>query len=304
MKSLYLNASRVANAIGLCNFEELDTIIAGVLQNARHAIDLPKEDEISNQGCTNLIKALAPPHKRAKIVHDIEQNHTPPSAAVDAVIRERVAAACDPLTTGQQDANRIKAETIRAAKLANLSPADHQAVVQMCNTHVHTSRGIRGECKILNDLPGQKVIARNDKMYYHTFKFPNISLRVGGKIDGYDAENACIIEAKQRQYKFLGIRQYEKVQLELYMRMLSVTQAHLVESFDGEMKRHTYTHDPELWRAISDKLEIFADQCLQTARNAPCSSIECQLCSKERRVEVSEGLRGVQQHTAGMSASV
>lgn len=279
-RPLYLNASRVANAIGVCKFEDLDTIIAGVLKAAKHIVDvLPKEEEIiSYQGCANLIETLAPPHKRAKIMHELETERTPPCAVVETVIRERVAAACDPLATGQMDANRIKTETIHAAKRANLSTSDHQAVVQMCNTHVNTSRGIRGETKILDDLPGQKVTARNDKMHYYTFKFPNISLRVGGKIDGYDAENACIVEAKHRQYKFLGIRQYEKVQLELYMRMLSVTQAHLVESFDGIVKKHVYTHDPELWETISDKLEIFADQCLQTAKNAPCSGTECQLC--------------------------
>ena len=59
----------------------------------------------------------------------------------------------------------------------------------------------------------------------------NISICIGGKIDGINKNNGSIIEVKNRMHKlFYTLREYEKVQIMCYMHIHNSNNGHLVEA--------------------------------------------------------------------------
>ena len=82
-----------------------------------------------------------------------------------------------------------------------------------------------------------------------------MKLVVCGKVDGEIEDDGTLIEVKNRTGKFMGICDYKKVQVELYLRMLELGHAEVLECFDGETRRHDYmTSDHQMSKIVSDWL--------------------------------------------------
>lgn len=94
---------------------------------------------------------------------------------------------------------------------------------------------------------------------------PHGQLRVGGRLDGIDETSRQVIEIKCRRYKLMGIRDYEKVQLELYLRMTELPRALLIETFEGRRVEHVYLSDDTLWDTIRAGLGDFHGDFLRQA---------------------------------------
>jgi len=69
-----------------------------------------------------------------------------------------------------------------------------------------------------------------------------------GKIDGFEEATGTLIEAKERQNRFLGETTYERVQVFVYMKMLKCTKALVVETFQGEQREHPIEFDENEWQ--------------------------------------------------------
>jgi hypothetical protein len=93
-----------------------------------------------------------------------------------------------------------------------------------------------------------------------------------GLIDGFDKESGTIIEHKQRQNRFFqNIPAYERIQCFIYMKMLGVHRAQLIQTFDGEQREHMILWDEEEWTTIYTGLV----QCIRDLNRALKDTVWC-----------------------------
>lgn len=79
---------------------------------------------------------------------------------------------------------------------------------------------------------------KTNKMNYHSFTVNNQDYLVGGR---FDVDSG--MEIKTRLNKFLGVREYEKVQCTWYMKMSNTNSWILRERYNDQEKDHTITFD-------------------------------------------------------------
>lgn len=148
--------------------------------------------------------------------------------------------------------------------LSQLVPGPQMAAVaEATRTHVNTERGKVGEAKILNAFEKEsnvKIGRRNDKLHYLRIELPSGgTVLVGGRIDGFVEATSTLVEVKRRRNRLLGFPKYEKIQCEVYLRMLGLERCTHVEDFDGSRKSRDYAQDPALWKHIQEGLAEFAE---------------------------------------------
>ena len=73
-----------------------------------------------------------------------------------------------------------------------------------------------------------------------------------GKTDG--SFNDVIVEIKNRTRRFLGITDYERPQLECYMRLFKKKELYLCEQLDGEERKILVFANNDLWDTIVQRL--------------------------------------------------
>lgn len=136
-------------------------------------------------------------------------------------------------------------------------------------TNINTKRGILHENNIIqkyNTKHNTTITNCNEKNYKYDLVEINkndiiYKFYISGYIDGVD--NNTLIEIKNRRSRlFKTIPEYECVQLEIYLRMLNLNKAKLIENFNDKFLEHIYKSDDELWDNIIDKLIDFAHQLL------------------------------------------
>ena len=116
-----------------------------------------------------------------------------------------------------------------------------------------TKHGTEQEGAVRNTLgPGVEQCKR-----YKVGKLPfctvdNFEVYLGGKHDGKIGDK--IVEIKTRSYKFLGVREYERVQVHAYMHIFETRQAELVESYNGETRTHAVPFDDAFWTGVKESV--------------------------------------------------
>lgn len=86
---------------------------------------------------------------------------------------------------------------------------------------------------------------------------------IGGKLDGLyidniDPKNSYVVEVKNRTKGFFNqLRDYEKVQIQLYIWMVNTQQAKLVEQHNGKIRITAVYRDESFLEDIFESLEIF-----------------------------------------------
>ena len=90
-----------------------------------------------------------------------------------------------------------------------------------------------------------------------------IQVSVGGKHDGIDTTTHRIVEIKTRQRRFLGVPEYELLQLHAYMVIFGLRDAVLIESYNGETREHSVMFNGELWSRVTDSMTEFMTHLLQ-----------------------------------------
>ena len=105
-------------------------------------------------------------------------------------------------------------------------------------------RGIAEEDKILNQLNVKKT----NKLEYLCFDYRGCSYKIGCRFDGPG------IEIKTRKTKFLGVPDYEKVQITLYMAVSGKSEWKLVEKFQDNMVEHIVDFDNSFFEKIKSDI--------------------------------------------------
>ena len=89
-------------------------------------------------------------------------------------------------------------------------------------------------------------ITKTNKLEYLTFKIEGTMYKIGSRFDGPQ------IEIKTRKNKFMGVPDYEKVQLHIYMATSGVKEWTLKEKFNDQVIDHQIFFDD----ALFDKIKI------------------------------------------------
>jgi len=142
-------------------------------------------------------------------------------------------------TTNLNDFALIKKNIL--SKVDNLNESEKKEIIKSIDNVTNTKFGIKNETdvtKLYESMTNSIIIKDNryhKKVIYST-QFLNIM--IGGKIDGINNSNSCIIEVKNRvKTLFFTLRDYEKVQIMCYMNLFESLKGHLVEA----LKKKTNT---------------------------------------------------------------
>lgn len=135
-------------------------------------------------------------------------------------------------TKTTNELNTKKEELIN--KISELPEDEKKEMTKSINNVANTMFGIRNEydiCKIYEMKTNSTIIKDNKYRKKKIMDYNGYAIYIGGKIDGFNANEEMIIEIKNRMHKlFYNLRSYEKVQIMSYMYLFNVPKAHLVEA--------------------------------------------------------------------------
>lgn len=149
-------------------------------------------------------------------------------------------------------------QAVQAIKTIEAMELKDESILAQVTKEVFCKHGTEKEAAIREAIP-ERIKTSNK---YRMSALPVITLAsglevyIGGKHDGVK-EDGSIVEIKTRQYKFLGVRDYERVQVHAYMFIFNTRKAQLVENYNGESKTHNVDFDDVFWGQVEEKLHAF-----------------------------------------------
>jgi len=152
-------------------------------------------------------------------------------------------------------------------KVKNVSEEEKKEITKSITNLTNTKFGINNEfdvTKIYENIKSCKVI--KDDIYRKKKIIDNekYSVCIGGKIDGINLNENCIIEVKNRMNRmFYELRNYEKVQIMCYIYLFGKEKGHLVEALrkktGTEINIIDVEFDNEYITYIIDKIKDFSE---------------------------------------------
>lgn len=149
----------------------------------------------------------------------------------------------------------------------DLSEANKSVLINQTTQFINTTHGILKEDPVISQFEDKfqvklDVSQKYNKKYF-TDTLDNIYY-IGGKVDGLyinsDPKESYVVEVKNRTKGFFNsLRDYEKLQIQLYMWILDLEQAKLVESYKDNMRITIVYRDQEFIDQSLIYLKIFID---------------------------------------------
>jgi len=136
---------------------------------------------------------------------------------------------------------------------------DDKSVVK---NFVNTSRGIKRENRIFEDLKAQRPsekFATDRKRYSKLVEIPHseVKYRISGHIDGVQEDARRIIEIKSRQTRFFNrVPLYEQIQCQAYLFLTGFDVCEHVESLNGALQSTVLDFEPVFWDRILKRLSF------------------------------------------------
>lgn len=141
-------------------------------------------------------------------------------------------------------------------ELNNLKIEEHEK--KIIETESSKKRGIEEEENDVIEYGKNLDIIRDKKMYSLKIEGTYTTFIIKGKIDGRTEDTLYEFKhRKNRLFSFLPL--YEKVQMEIYMRMTNLNKAFLIQTFNDEKSIFEYNINDELLDEITDRLDEFAE---------------------------------------------
>lgn len=159
------------------------------------------------------------------------------------------------ISTGVTTLSDKVTQVLAEKNIQGVSKEDVQSAVRSA---VYTQRGTRDEDKGLNKYETKtksQVSQRNSKFYKRYVKYKHFSGKereflVGGRVDGITEDNV-LVEVKNRQRRlFNEVRDYEMVQVQLYLLLTGCEKCHLIECLGSESITHTIHPDLSYWNQM------------------------------------------------------
>eukprot|EP01038_Epipyxis_sp_PR26KG_P005188 gene5188-7220_t len=163
------------------------------------------------------------------------------------------------------------AEKLKESKI--MSEEEKLKVLELLRMKVYTNHGVRSEDKTANTivqeakLIDKKIDLITDDKFYSTpiLVTDRYEFVIVGKIDRIeiqDDQSKVLVEIKNRMNRlFKTLRDYEKIQVMTYLKLVGLTKAKLVEQFDSNTHTIDINWDEDLYNSvIFPGLQSFANR--------------------------------------------
>jgi hypothetical protein len=157
-----------------------------------------------------------------------------------------------------------------------LTDAQKTEVIEHLRSKVYTTHGTRSE-----DQTAEKVqtdenvrLVRDNAFYnYEICEKEDARFVITGKIDRIEEHedgSRTLVEIKNRTNRlFNTVVDYEMVQVQVYLQMLGLVQARLVEQYNTQVKSHDLTRDDDMWHdVIMPGLVAFCEELYSHMKSA------------------------------------
>lgn len=158
-----------------------------------------------------------------------------------------------------------------------LTAADRSKIIEHIRSRCYTSHGTRSEdktaVKVAEDTGA--TLVRDNAFYNLTLlEMPDVHFVITGKVDrievGSDGSRT-LIEIKNRTRGFFrSLREYENVQIQVYLQMLGLHKAKLIEQYNSATNTIEVSRDEEMWdNVIWPGVKEFARGLYSSACSTP-----------------------------------
>lgn len=261
-----LYASQLAAAAGFNKYESPESVLekCGIKPPSSHVydsitnkelIDLAKSAKLDIEKLTNL--EGQPPLKRRR--------------NVEKVLSKICKKAVDSSSISESSKGETLAiEALSSACKERFTTKQIKQLKKEVNGLVSKQKGCKMEkdhTDLFSKQIKRRVEERNNRVYTLDLEIDDYVLHVRGKVDGImvdpKTKEQILVETKTRRYRlFNSIPVYEKIQMEIYMRMLGINKAVLNQCLSTSSKSSTfsYTKDDVLWKEVLAGLCLFVSK--------------------------------------------
>ena len=149
-----------------------------------------------------------------------------------------------------------------------LSTEQKAEVIEHLRSKVYTTHGTRAEDKTSAKVETDTGIRLlKDDAFYNlpVCTLGDVNFVVTGRIDRLEEQpdgSRVLVEIKNRTNRlFRRVVEYEMVQVQVYLQMLGLVRARLVEQYNNQVLSHSIDRDEEFWtNIIQPRLEAFCDE--------------------------------------------
>ena len=152
-----------------------------------------------------------------------------------------------------------------------LNETQKAEVIEHLRSRVYTTHGTRSEDKTSNKVAVEqnvRLVKDNSFYNYDVCTLGDTKFVVTGKIDRIEERedgSRILVEIKNRTNRlFRRVVEYEFVQVQVYLQMLGLVHARLVEQYNNQVLSHDIDRDEEIWvNEIVPGLEQFCQELYQ-----------------------------------------
>lgn len=154
---------------------------------------------------------------------------------------------------------------------SKLSDTQKAEVIEHLRSKVYTTHGTRSEDKTSDKMEVEqnvRLVKDNSFYNYEVITLGDVKFVVTGKIDRIEERedgSRILVEIKNRTNRlFRRVVEYEFIQVQVYLQMLGLIHARLVEQYNNQVLSHDITRDEELWiNEIVPGLEKFCRELFE-----------------------------------------
>jgi len=156
--------------------------------------------------------------------------------------------------SGEAQANYENARD-KIEKDTTLSPEDKEKVIDHLRSKCYTTHGTRSEDRTADKVTDETGVTLVKDNAFYTLPLleteDGTTFHVTGKIDRIEVDadgRRTLVEIKNRtRCLFKTLRDYENVQIQVYLRMLGLYRGKLIEQYNNKTNTITVTRDEEIW---------------------------------------------------------
>ena len=220
----------------------------------------PRQDVLND-----LWKKYAPQTFTGKTKKDKADEALSVSSEAQAVL----ATALNTKAKDSHDVQKIFSEALEKVNSdTKLSKEQKAEVAEHLRSKVYTTHGTRSEDKTAEKVAIQENVTwvKDNAFYTHDVcELGDKKFVVVGKIDRIEERpdgSKVLVEIKNRANRlFRKVPEYEMIQVQMYLQMLGLAHARLVEQYNNQVASHDITRDEEMWaNVIVPGLEEFCHE--------------------------------------------
>lgn len=212
-----------------------------------------------------LMKKYAPDKFMGKTKEDKAEEALAVSSIAKEVLKSALNIKAQNSTQVQQVFNEARERINFDSKLNNEQKAE---VIEHIRSKVYTTHGTRSEDKTSDKVQVDEGVhlVRDDSFYQiEVCRLGDTRYVIVGKIDRIEERpdgSRVLVEIKNRANRlFNSVPEYEFIQIQVYLQMLGLVHARLVEQYNNQVKSHEVNRDEETWvNEILPELQKFCEE--------------------------------------------